>query len=426
MAGKDAHMTLTDRQLIEKGIANRSSKKSIADVIGKNKSTITREIKNHRILKKHNIYPIDCENYARCKDKNTFLCNTRCQDYKKFTCSYRDRSPGACNGCESSRSCHFDKYIYDANKAHNEYKEDLSACREGVNATVEEIRTLGNIIKPCLDKGQSIYVICQNHPEITVSEQTLYNYIENRVFKDAGVDISNMDLKRKVSRKMTKSSKTKYSPRTDRSFMKGRTYTDFKEYIEINQNARIVEMDTVYNNMTNGPFIQTFKFLEYDLLFCVYHTKKTSEDMLKGILLLESILGKEIFNREVEVLLTDRGSEFYLANQAEQRDDGTRRTKLFYCDSMCSWQKGSLENIHGLLRDICPKGVDLYKLGLTSQEKANRISININSYPKEKLKGKTSFQLAEFYCKDMVDKFATYGIKPIDPNETVLKPYLLK
>ena len=61
MAGKDAHMTLTDRQLIEKGIANRSSKKSIADVIGKNKSTVTRKIKNHRILKKHNIYPIDCE-----------------------------------------------------------------------------------------------------------------------------------------------------------------------------------------------------------------------------------------------------------------------------------------------------------------------------------------------------------------------------
>ena len=53
MAIKDAHMTLTDRQLIEKGITNGSSKKSIADVIGKNKSIITREIKNHMIHKKH-------------------------------------------------------------------------------------------------------------------------------------------------------------------------------------------------------------------------------------------------------------------------------------------------------------------------------------------------------------------------------------
>ena len=88
--------------------------------------------------------------------------------------------------------------------------------------------------------------------------------------------------------------------------------------------------------------------------------------------------------------------------------------------------KGSLENVHILLRDICPKGVDLYALGLTSQEKANRISININSYPKEKLKGKTSFQLLNFYCEDMMNKLVTYGIKPIDPNETVLKPYLLK
>ena len=59
MTVKNAHMALSDRQIIDTGIANGSSKKSIADTIGKNKSTISREIKNHRILKKHSTYPID-------------------------------------------------------------------------------------------------------------------------------------------------------------------------------------------------------------------------------------------------------------------------------------------------------------------------------------------------------------------------------
>ena len=142
-----------------------------------------------------------------------------------------------------------------------------------------------------------------------------------------------MDLKRQVSRKLPKNKKVEYSKRQDRSFLKGRTYQDYKEYMENNPYANVVEMDTVYNDISNGPFLQTFKFLRYDLLVCIYYETKTSEQMYKGILLLESILGEEIFSREVEVLKTDRGSEFYLADKAEVREiDGTLRTRVFYCD----------------------------------------------------------------------------------------------
>ena len=188
-----------------------------------------------------------------------------------------------------------------------------------------------------------------------------------------------MDLKKKVSRKPTKVTRTKYAPRQDHSFLKGRTYADYNEYLELNPNVHVVEMDTVYNNVSNGPFIQTFKFLDYDFLICIYHTQKTSDEMLKGILYLEEILGDEIFSREVEVLKTDRGSEFYLAKEVESRDDGTCRTRIFYCDPMASHQKGSLENVHYLIRDICPKKCDLYNLGFDSQEKADRITNHINS-----------------------------------------------
>ena len=69
-------------------------------------------------------------------------------------------------------------------------------------------------------------------------------------------------------------------------------------------------MDTVYNNSSTGPFMQTFKFLSYSFMFIIYQEVKSSSAMVEGLDLLETILGKELFSKEVEVLKTDRGSEF--------------------------------------------------------------------------------------------------------------------
>ena len=235
-----------------------------------------------------------------------------------------------------------------------------------------------------------------------------------------------MDLKRQVRRKLTKKKSIEYSPRKDRSYLKGRTHKEYIEFKEMNPYASVVEMDTVYNDGSNGPFLQTFIFLKYGFLFCVYHQKKTAQNMLDGILLLESFLGEELFNQEVEVLITDRGSEFVLAEKAEIREDGTRRTRFFYCDPMASWQKGTLENIHLFIREICPKETDLYALGLDSQEKANRISSHINSYNRKKLNNKTSFSVLSFFNKEMADKLIGQGVTEIPPDQVTLKPYLLK
>ena len=383
-SNKYFHLTLAERQMIETGISHGSTKAAIAKTLGKDKSTIGKEIKLHRVKSFSISYPLDCSLFPKCKNRNTFLCNLQCPSYIQFTCKRRDRSPGACNGCEKYSRCHYDKYRYSASQADSEYRDSLVSTRLGINATLSQIKELGLLIKPLLAQGQSVYAILQNHPEIKLTEKTLYHYIEEGVFQNAGVSITCMDLKRQVRRKLTKKKSIEYSPRKDRSYLKERTHKEYTEFKEMNPDASVVEMDTVYNDGSNGPFLQTFKFMKYDFLFCVYHQQKTSQDMLEGILLLESILGEQMFNEEVMVLKTDRGSEFILAEQAEIRDDGTRRTRLFYCDPMASWQKGSLENIHILIRDICPKETDLYALGLDSQEKANRISSHINSYSRKK------------------------------------------
>ena len=425
-SNKYFHLTLAERQIIETGISHGSTKAAIAKTLGKDKSTIGKEIKLHRVKSFSISYPLDCSLFPKCKDRNTFLCNPQCPSYIQFTCKRRDRSPGACNGCEKYSRCHYDKYRYSASQADSEYRDSLVSTRLGINATLSQIKELGLLIKPLLAQGQSVYAILQNHPEINLTEKTLYHYIEEGVFQNAGVSITCMDLKRQVRRKLTKKKSIEYSPRKDRSYLKGRTHKEYTEFKEMNPDASVVEMDTVYNDGSNGPFLQTFKFMKYDFLFCVYHQQKTSQTMLEGILLLESILGEQIFNEEVMVLKTDRGSEFILADKAEIRDDGTRRTRLFYCDPMASWQKGSLENIHILIRDICPKETDLYALGLDSQEKANRISSHINSYSKKKLNNKTSFSVLKFFNKEMANQLFSYGLTEIQPDQVILKPYLLK
>ena len=381
MLTKNSHMSYSDRLIIETGIENGSTKQAIATILGKDKSTIGKEIKLHRVLTYKCNLPLECANYKRCKHER--YCTLNCIDYIPFKCTRRDKSPGACNGCGNYRSCRYDKYRYSALDAQNDYKATLTSSRKGINATVNDIKQLGELLLPLLKKGQSIYSILQSHKEIKLSEKTIYNYIENGVFQDVGVSITAIDLKRVIRRKMSKQKRHAYKPRKDSRYLIGRKYSDFLIYMEKNPDAKVVEMDTVYNDMSNGPFLQTFKFIQYDLLICIYQTVKDSIHMLDGILLLEEILGKQMFEKEVEVILTDRGSEFVLAEEAERREDGTRRTRMFYCDSMASWQKGSLENVHLLVREICPKGCDLYVLGLTSQEKANLISIHINSYPIE-------------------------------------------
>lgn len=418
-----SHLTLEERRIILTGIINGSSKTAIAQTIGKDKSTVGKEIRLHRALTHKCKMPLECTNYRRCVHGRQ--CTLDCPEYSPFKCSRRDRTPGACNGCSNWSKCRFDKYQYCPEDAHMDYRTTLVDSREGVNLTVREARAIADVIAPLLKQGQSPYQVLAAHPELNISEKTLYNYIENGVFHEvAGITV--MDLRRQVSRKISRKKSKGYKKRIDRRYLQGRTYKDYREYISENPDVFVTQMDTVYNDGANGPFIQTFKFVPAGVLFAVIHDSKTSESMKKGVDLLESILGTEIFRKYVHVLLTDRGTEFTAADAMETSPDGTRRTRVFYCDPMQSGQKGTLENKHIELRYILPKGTDLRALGLTGQDALNLVISHVNSAPVEKLGGKSPLDLAEFMYHDLYEKLEVYGIHKIEKDKVILKPYLLK
>ena len=306
-----------------------------------------------------------------------------------------------------------------------EYRMNLKESREGVNLTSKEAKAMADIVGPLLKQGLSPYQILEAHPELGICEKTLYNYIEDDIFHEVG-GITVMDLRRQVSRKIKKAKKNAYKKRKDRQYLKGRTYKDYLSYISENPDTYVVQMDTVYNDITNGPFMQTFKFLCCDTLIAIYHDSKTADDMVEGVNLLEKILGKRLFRRFVNVILTDRGGEFTAAELIENSGKGIRRTRVFYCDPMQSGQKGSLENNHIELRYICPKETDLRALGLTDQKQLNLALSHINSAPIEKLGGKSPLDMAEFMFPELYKKLTAFGITKIETDKIILKPYLLK
>lgn len=419
---KNKALTLEERRMIEIGIRNGSTKAAIAKNLGKDKTTIGKEIRRHRRQSYKCSFALECAAYKKCKHGR--VCREVCPDYVPFHCARRDRSPGACNGCSSRTSCRFDKFVYEAAKADSEYRTTLIDARSGVNLTTAEAKQLASVIQPLLAQGLSPYRIVAMHPELGISEKTLYNYIEGQVFSIAG--IYDIDLRRKTSRNMGKKVAKTYKKRADRSFLKGRLYEDYCNYVKENPLSHVLQMDTVYNDGTNGPFIQTFKFIGCGLLLAVYHDTKTARDMTDGVTQLDFTLGADLFNTHAEILLTDRGSEFSAADAFEFRSDGTRRTRIFYCDPMQSGQKGSLEVHHEQLRYICPKGSDLYALGLTGQPALNCALSHINSAPLKSLCGKSPIEYTRFLYPQLWERLQAFGLREIPKDEITLRHYLLK
>ena len=214
-SNKNLHLTLSDRQIIQRGIENGATKASIAATLGKDKSTIGKEIKAHRKHKHICSFNPACANKDRCKHHH--VCKD-CADLVVFKCKRRDRSPGACNGCPKFNHCRFDKFIYSADLANKEYEADLVESREGINMTYSELKTLADIIVPLIKKGQSPYQIITSHPELNISEKTLYNYIESGVFRQFG--LLDIDLRVKT-RRISKKDSVKYKKREDRKFLVG-------------------------------------------------------------------------------------------------------------------------------------------------------------------------------------------------------------
>lgn len=424
------HLTLEDRRTIEHALCEESPKTAIAKVLGKDSSTIGKEIRNHRQFeppKKFQSSPgirsgiKDCQFInAGCPLSRKCVngkCLEPCDSPAPLPCKRRDKKVLVCNGCSEIKTCFKYHYIYDPEIANNDYRETLVDSRLGINMSQKELDELASKVVPRLLKGVSIEVICMDDSSITVSSRTVYNLLNDGYFKPYGAD--RFSARRMVNRK-PRHRKQKLKVRKDNSYLKGRTYADYGKYVQEHPEAIIWQMDTVYNDGSNGPFIQTFIHPHSLFMVGILHDSKTSQDMLDGLKRIHDQLGHERFSEVFQVILTDRGTEFARADEMEALG-----CRLFYCDPMRSSQKPEVENNHILLRYICPKQTDLRKAGLQTQEDLDLIFSHINSYSRKSRMGKTPLEFIEFLLNDNT-LASQLGICRIPAPEVWLKPSLIK
>lgn len=420
------HLTFEERVTIEQELLRNTSFKDIALILDKDATTISKEIRKHRVEKPGQSIHVSSNQCAKkysCKRKNICntgctkdcrncsQCNKVCTDFVEDVCYKITRAPYVCNGCGQKYSCKRTKYYYKALPSYKAYKTILSESRQGANLNEFELSKLDRIISPLVKNGQSISHIHKTH-DFGCTKQTLYNYMNKNYFS-----ARNIDLPRAVKLKKRKSKKKE--PK-DTGIRQGRTYEAFKAYIEKYPETQIVEMDTV-EGKKGGKVLLTFLFRNTRLMLAFLLNNKTQQEVLNVFNSLENKLGSEVFEKIFPVILTDNGTEFSAPQSLEVNDEGVSRTKIFFCDPLASYQKGMLERNHEFIRYVIPKGVSMDNL---HQSDIDLMLSHINSLARESLNWQSPYKLAELFLgKNVLKKL---NIAKVPANNVQLNTKLLK
>lgn len=427
-----AHLTKEDRLRIENMLNAGVSATEMSRNLGKSHTTISREIKKHRQeettdrRRSHNycifknecnrstickIPPSDCP--GRCSQCKIISCNKYCLDFIENKCLRLDHFPHVCNGCREMQSCRKRKFFYIASTAMEEYRILLTSCREGIDTSPEEFSSYVCLIRNGLNLGQSLHHIMAAHKDVFQKcEKTIYNYFHNDSFS-----LPRGDMPKMCQRKPKKKEKIRH--KIDPKYRTGRTYNDFKQYIEAHPDIAVVQMDSVVGS-DGGKVLLTINFDCGLMLACIRNTNN-SQSVIDYFDNIEKQFGLKMFKKLFPVILTDNGSEFSNPTAIETSITGAQRTKIFFCDPNSAWQKGFVENNHLNLRRILPKRTSFNAL---NQEDINLLLSHLNSYIRKQYDDIPAIRRFEsIYGKKFL---AAMGISPINPKLVTMDPILLK
>jgi IS30 family transposase len=429
-----SHLTIDDRILIQEHLDNKESIRSIAKLLSKAPSTILREIKNHRCFRgrksQRTLAPCkkkkDCTVDHLCKDTHCYSlcchcdkCMELCSLYEPEQCPKLDVSPYVCNGCGKIGYCTYDRYTYMATYAQNTHDEVLVSSREGINMEPEDVQALDDLISPLIKQGQPIgHVIATHSSEIGCSRSTVYNYIDQGV-----LTARNIDLPRRVKYKpRKKSSKEQKLSALEKLAIKDRDYEHFLAFLQEHPDVNVVEMDTVVGPVHSHKCLLTMLFRNCSLMIAFLLDNKTQEAVADALNWLCDEIGIDTFKRLFPVILTDRGSEFLYPEAIESDSYGEIKTRVFYCDPQCAWQKGRLERNHEFIRYVVPKKIGTFDN--KTQEDITLMINHINSTCRDNLNGKSPYALSKLLLPDALHK--ALNLVEIPADKVVLKPSLLK
>lgn len=325
------HLTKTDRIRIEKWLREGLKTKEIADKLRVDPSTVYRELKRG--------------SYDRLDGKTWKLIPTYSPDIAeaRYQSNLREKGPGLKIGKDHELA---------------EYIEQTIIGKECSPAAVYGY---------AMEEGREF----KTH----ISIPTIYSYIKKGVF----LNLTQEALPRHgIHKNDYKKVKVKEAARAPA----GESIEKRPEEVKNREEFGHWEMDTVYSGKkksTVALLVLTERKTRNENIILV--PNRRAETTVWAINALERKLGAEKFGIIYKSITVDNGSEFALADQLEQSCiTESKRTKVYYCHPYSSWERGSNENVNGMIRRRHPKGTDFSKV--TAEEIAATESW-INSYPRK-------------------------------------------
>jgi transposase, IS30 family len=394
---KFKHLTLDDRTEIQMCLDRGMTFKAIAVRVGKDQTTISKEVKRH--IK---VNPSITKKFDKHGNPIADICPLLL------------KAPFVCNPCRKRHAqCGFQKQLYNAKAAQKDYEALLVEAREGIPLNKQEFYEIDAVITEGIRKGQHLYHIMATN-DLGVSKSTVYRHL-NRGYLSA----SKMDFPRVVKFKPRRKHHDQYVPKAARV---GRTFDDFLAFIEENTVTHWTEMDTVIGRV-GGKVIITFDFTLCNFMFGLLLRDKSCLEVSEKITALKATLTSKgfVFGDIIPLALTDNGGEFSNVSAIENNAKGERETCLFFCDPYRACQKPKVEKNHTLFRDIVPKGSSFDHF---TQDIVNLIFSQINSVKRKSLGGKTPYEVFAFtYGAEIA---TLLGITPVSAGNVNQSPSLLK
>lgn len=284
------------------------------------------------------------------------------------------------------------KYCAEVGQRKNEENE----TGKGTNIKIGKDMKLAKFIEKEIKEEKSSpevieYKIKQRKFTTTLSYKTIYNYIDKEILEIKRKDLTYGKYKKKEKSKKKESDHLKPNKA-------GKTIHDRAEEINTREEIGHWEMDLVEGQKgKKEPYLLVLSERKTRKEIIEIIANKTAGAVGKELDRMERKLGVVKFREIFKTITTDNGTEFRNWKIIEKSYTGSKkaRTKQYYADAYCSWQRGTNENINKMIRRFIPKGRSFKNL---TQEEVKRIEKWINNYPRKILKFKTS---EEYYEEEM-------------------------
>lgn len=218
----------------------------------------------------------------------------------------------------------------------------------------------------------------KNDTSYNISAEAIYQYIYSEIYRDGyGYVKPNKEDLRIYLRRKHKRRNRKGSRKGQRVFKeKGKSIEDRPRLVEKRIRFGDWESDTV-ESCDHKPGINTL--LERKSGYCLITKLKNKSATSTAQAIINRL--RLIPRKYLKTITLDNGPE----NQCWKILEEKLNVKVYYAHPYSSWERGSNENLNGLIRDYYPKGTDFRNV---SEQDILLLGRRLNTRPRKRLKYK--------------------------------------